>query len=325
MRNKILLVRTIGPKDRLTSKVKSIFPRTEFFQTWEECNTIISQLTEETIYIVSSDSLPSKAWAQQMETLLKKFPIVTGDLKFTTKNADERVYAQIFSGRTKKAVEALGYALPWATLENLCTTKSTWQEVGPFSSVAGWCTERDWSWRAILQGKKIGYCKQPLAMERALENASATNKTQEFFDRGADDAWLQRTYQFLSGDSHWTLPLAMGIEGFERLWQKGNALRAKWAFAYGSGMQWGYSQPLRSCPLKREAKLVVDWKRGKGIDVFVPGKGLTSLEGKVAKFYELSRAEKDLTKLEKEFQKLFRVPGNVAKEEVSLFLSSLST
>lgn len=324
MRNKILLVRNIGQKDRLAKKAKSIFPRTEFFQTWDECNAIISQLTNESIYIVSSDSLPSKAWAQQMESLLKNFAIVTGDLKFTTKNANERVYAQIFSGRSKKAVEALGYALPWATFENLCTTKSTWLEVGPFSSVAGWSTEKDWSWRAILQGKKIGYCKQPLSIERSIEEESTTNKTQEFFDRGADDAWLQRTYQFLSGDSHWTLPLAMGIEGFERLWQKGNALRAKWAFAYGSGMQWAYSQPVRSCPLKREARVVVDWKRGKGIDVFVPGKGLTSLEGKVAKFYELTKTENHRLQLEKEFQKLFRVPEDVAKEEVSLFLSSLS-
>lgn len=317
-------MRNIGQKDAFYKKAKSVFPRMEFFQNWEECNSILSSLKNETLFFVSSHSVPTKAWARGMESALKKCSIATGDIAFSGKNPEARTYAEIFQGRSKKAVEAEGYALPWATLENLCTTKSVWQEVGNFSSSAGWSTDKDWSWRALLKGKTLGYCKQPLSMNRPFEAEASAKLVQEFFDRGADDAWLQRTYQFLSGDTGWTLPLSMGIEGFERLWQKGNAVRAKWAFAYGSGMQWGYTESLRPCPLKREAKQVVHWKRGKFLDVFVPGKGLTSLDGKVAKFYELTLTERNEEKLQLAFQKLFRVSKEVAEEEVSLFLSGLS-
>ncbi len=318
MKSKILLVRNLGNSDRFLKLAKPLFPEIHFFDSWEQVNSILRGSQAEAIFFATSDAKPTKAWCNQMLKQLQKVDLVCGDQTFTGKSREQKTYAKIFQSRSKKSTQGLGYALPWGSLENLATTRKTWLAVGELSAVAEWAAEKDWCWRAILQGKILGYCPTPLSVDREI----APTKLQEFFDRGASDSWLQRTYQFLNGDWELMLPLSMGVEGFERLWQKGDALRARWAFAYGSGMQWGYSQSLRPCPLPRAANQTVYWSSNKAVEVFVPKLGLTRLEGKAAQFFLLSREETNEAKLLRAFQKIFRVSATEAKEEMPQFLAN---
>jgi hypothetical protein len=321
MKSKILLVRNLGNTARFLKLAKPLFDEIHFFDSWEQANSLLRSNKaepEEALVFTTSDARPTKAWRDQMLKLLQKTDFVSGDLSFMGQKPEQKTYAKIFQARSKKSTQGQGYALPWGTLENFATTRKVWQAVGELSPVSEWAAEKDWSWRAILLGHKLGYCSTPLKVDREV---SAT-KLQEFFDRGSSDSWLQRTYQFLNGDLELVLPLSMGVEGFERLWQKGDALRARWAFAYGSGMQWGYTQSLRSCPLPRAAKQTVFWQSNKAIEVFVPNHGITRLAGQAAQFFLLSRQEKNEAKLLLAFQKIFRLSATEAKEEMPQFLAN---
>jgi hypothetical protein len=290
-----------------------------FYSGLEQLDKIIQGSNAEHLLFLSSFATPTLPWMKSMKKQLQSSAVVGGDLVFATKTPLEKTYAKLFSDRSKKSIQAVGFALPWASFQNLGMQRKVWLEVGPLSQVADYAAEKDWCWRAVLLGHKIHYNPTKIKANRSLSELQVAS---EFFDRGQSEAWLKRTYNFLSGEPHFVIPLSAGLEGFQLLWQKGDSQLANLAFCYGSGVQWGYTQPLKSCPLKREQKKTISWVSGRNeVTIFVPGKGLATMKGNMQKIFQLWESGIPQEKLQKEFQKLF----SVNKEEAKAELLELST
>jgi hypothetical protein len=321
-KNTILLIEksksSLAKKDESLNRLEKELD-IQFYSGIEQLEKIIQGSNAELLLFLSPYATPTLPWVKSMKKQLQSSALVGGDLVFAAKTPVEKTYAKLFSHRSKKSIQAVGFALPWASFQNLGIHRKVWIEVGPLSRAADFAAEKDWCWRAVLQGYKIQYNPIKLKAKRSLSELQGAS---EFFERGQSEAWLKRTYNFLTGEDHFVIPLSAGLEGFQMLWQKGDSHLANLAFSYGSGMQWGYSQPLKPCPLKRVKEKTISWNSGKNeTTIFVPGKGLATMKGKMQKIFQMWESGIPQEKLQKEFQKLFLV----SKEEAITEVIELST
>jgi hypothetical protein len=242
-----------------------------------------------------------------------------------------RLALKLFHGHSKRTAHAQGHALPWGPACNLGIKKVLFETVGPFSPEAAGAFDIDWCWRALLAGANLRYAPKAAVKKFRMNQREALLR--EFDAYGLGEAWLNRSYAFLS-EAQDEDPLLAGVRAFRRLRSHSEAAGVKQlqepleevAAAFGSGVRTGYERPHRPCALERALpeEAIGWWSGAKEKTIFVPGKGLTTLQGKPLQVWEAwvaGGSEEELLAL---FLKLFKATPAEASDALEDFISSLS-
>lgn len=291
-------------------------------------NRGLAEAKGEYLLFLDADALPAPNWAEVMRKSLAESDIAVGETSsFLPGRATPygKLSLALFKNHSAAAARAEGHALPWGPTCNLGVRRSVFNKVDLFSPEAGGAFDIDWCWRAVLQGARLAYIPGAKVKHRRRNEREALLRQ---FDRyGRSEAWLQRTYAFLTGGEEID-PLQASLEGYQRL--KLRAKKAKGAeevaVAFASGVRAGYSGFFRPCPLPRpRPSKAVFWNNAaKGVTVFVPGKGVTEFAGKGLKAWEAVRSGASEAELAALMTKLFRVPPKQALAEAREFRKALS-
>lgn len=300
----------------------------------EPLNRGLAEAKGKTILFLDADALPAPNWVMEMEKALAHAEIAVGETK-SQLTGRATPYGQVslalFVRHSQLAAHAEGYAFPWGPTCNLGARRSVFERVDLFSPEAGGAFDMDWCWRAVLQGAKLTYAPQAKVNHKRRNEREALLAQ---FDRyGRAEAWLQRTYGFLTGSLEEVDPLQASLDAFQRLRAraqkpKGQAqTRAleEVAVAFASGVRAGYAGFFRPCPLKRpKPSQLIHWRNAqKGVTVFVPGKGITEFAGKGLKAWEALQGGVSDQEMAKLMTKLFRVPPKHALAEAVEFRKAL--
>jgi GT2 family glycosyltransferase len=302
----------------------------------EPLNRAVAEATGELLLFLDADSQPGPGWPKAMEAALSKADLAVGKTLSALKGRPSpygRIATQLFQGHSERAAMAKGHALPWGPTCNLGVRRSWFERIGPFSPEAAGAFDIDWCWRAVLGGARITYAPQAVVKHFRRNEREALLRQ---FDRyGLGEAWLHRTYSFLLGEEEEGQdPLLAGVDAFLRLRRQSQAAKEKAlaaaleevAAAFASGVRAGFERPHRECALERPRprKAVSWWSGKKEKTIFVPGKGVTSLQGKPLQLWLAIEGGAGRGELERLFQRLFRASAEEAHHELHSFLDSLS-
>lgn len=295
----------------------------------------LTEAKGELILLLDAETIPEADWSLAMEAALEHDSIAVGltETALPPKGSPfGKVMAGLFKGRSQRSAFGQGHALPWGAACNLGVQREWFQKLGSFSPAAGSAYDMDWCWRAVLNGATIGYApKAKVTKHRPADKESVLHHFESY---GLGEAWMHRTYHFLLGDgAEGSDPLMVANGAYLRL-RRYSPLAAQAslaepleevAMAFASGMRLGYDRPLTACPLKRTLpKQAIGWFTGKkALTIFVPGKGVTTLEGKPAELFLAWRGGAGQEELEELFRKLFKASTHEAQHEVEEFLAAL--
>lgn len=300
----------------------------------ESLNRAVAEAKGENLLLLSPSAIPSAGWMKEMESALSEADLVVGETASALNGKATpygRLAMKLFHGHSKRTAHAQGHALPWGPACNLGLRKSLFETVGPFSPEAAGAFDIDWCWRAVLSGASLRYGSKAQVKRFRSNNREAILR--EFDGYGLGEAWLSRTYAFLD-EAKEQDPLLAGVQAFNRLRFHSEAARVKQlqeplaevAAAFGSAVRSGYERPHRPCAYARglPAEAIGWWSGNKEKTIFVPGKGLTTLQGKPLQVWEAwvaGASEEELLSL---FQKLFKAKPAEASDALEDFISSLS-
>jgi glycosyltransferase involved in cell wall biosynthesis len=300
----------------------------------ESLNRAVAQAEGELLLFLSPSSVPSASWLKEMEEAAEEADLVVGETSSALLGKATpygRLALKLFQGHSKRTAHAQGHALPWGPACNLGIQKSLFETIGPFSPEAAGAFDIDWCWRALLAGASLRYA--PKAAVKRFRANQREALLREFDAYGLGEAWLNRSYAFLS-EAQEEDPLLAGVQAFKRLRFHSEAAGVKQlqepleevAAAFGSGVRTGYERPHRPCAMERALpeEAIGWWSGSKEKTIFVPGKGLTTLQGKPLQVWEAwagGGSEEELLKL---FQKLFKATPEEASDALEDFISSLS-
>jgi glycosyltransferase involved in cell wall biosynthesis len=311
----------------------------------EPLNKGLAESTGEYLLFLDADALPEPAWALAMHKALESSDLVVGATATLAPKAKPSVYgrlaASLFEGHSERTAHARGHALPWGPTCNLGIRRALLEKVGPFSPEATSAFDIDWCWRGMLKGARIAYEKTAkVSHSRRQERGDLLNQFERY---GLGEAWLHRTYSFLLDDGDkMPDPLLSAVDAFSRLRHfstigKSAVGTAKWkpnslasaldevATAFASGVRVGYERPHRECPLERSApKSAIHWPDGpKSVNLFVPGKGITTLGSKQFQLWQaIANGESDSI-LVNLTQKLFKSTEKEARHLLQDFRRNL--
>jgi GT2 family glycosyltransferase len=300
----------------------------------ESLNRAVAEAKGEILLLLAPSAIPVAGWAKEMEAALGEADLVVGETASALNGKATpygRLALKLFHGHSKRTAHAQGHALPWGPACNLGIRKSLFESVGPFSPEAAGAFDIDWCWRAVLSGASLRYA--PKAAVKRFRSNSREAILREFDGYGLGEAWLNRTFSFLD-DAKEQDPLHAGVGAFNRLRFHSEASRVKQlqqpleevAAAFGSGVRSGYERPHRPCAFPRglPGEAIGWWSGPKEKTVFVPGKGLTTLQGKPLQVWESWQAGASEAELLQLFQKLFKAKPAEASDALEDFISSLS-
>ncbi|MGZ3712580.1 MAG: glycosyltransferase, partial [Bdellovibrionota bacterium] len=287
----------------------------------EPLNRALAEAKGQYLLFLDADAVPATNWMEEMLKALTEADIVVGN---TTSFLEGKptVFGQLsldlFAGHSEAAAHASGHALPWGPTCNLGVRRTLFDKVDLFSPEAGGAFDIDWCWRAVLQGARLAYA--PKAKVKHVRRNEKEALLRQFDRYGRSEAWLQKTYSFLTGaGADDADPLLASIDAYERLLGRAKKTRSKAAqhalgivaAAFASGVRAGHSGFFRPCLLKRpKPSQPVFWKnREGGITVFVSGKGVTEFAGKGLKAWEAVQKGISDTELAQLMTKLFKVPA----------------
>lgn len=301
----------------------------------EPLNRAVAEASGDLLLFLDADAAPAPGWLKAMVSASRSADLIVGETLSKLKDKPTpygRLAVKMFRSHSKRTAHAIGHALPWGPTCNLGVHRSWLKTVGPFSSEAAGAFDIDFCWRMVLAGARIGFAPKAVVYhERRNERGSLLRQ----FDRyGQGEAWLSRTYSKILGTDSPENPLLAGVEAFLRL-KYGSGLNTQAslqrvldevAAAFSAGVRTGYERPYRTCPLERKAPAIAaSWWAGKDqMNVFVPGKGLTTLSGKPLKIWLAKLEGKSHTELESLFRKLFKASEEEAEHALAEFLSELS-
>ncbi len=302
----------------------------------EPLNLGVAEASGDYLLFLDADAIPDPLWAKAMQAALEQSDFVVGQttsLPVKKPTPYGRLAAKLFSGHSERTAHAQGHALPWGPTCNLGARRALVKKTGPFSPEATSAFDIDWCWRALLQGGRISYSKA--AKVQHLRRNSRRELLEQFERYGLGEAWLHRTYSFLlSPEDQQTDPLLSAVQAFQRLRHQSEAAKVKAlhkpleevAAAFAGGVRLGYERPHRDCPLERTTPdSAIAWRNSaKSVTLFVPGKGVTSLEGKQLQLWEAIRSGMDGAGLVKLFRRLFKASEEEAKHVLHDFRSSLA-
>lgn len=300
----------------------------------ESLNRAVAGAKGGNLLFLAPSAIPATGWLKEMEAALGEADLVVGETASALSGKATpygRLALKLFRGHSKRTAHALGHALPWGPACNLGIRKSLFESVGPFSPEAAGAFDIDWCWRAILSGASLRHA--PKAVVKRFRSNSREAILREFDGYGLGEAWLHRTFSFLGGAGE-PEPLFSGVDAFRRLRFHSEAARVKAlqeplaevAAAFGSGVRSGYERPHRPCAMERglPEEAIGWWSGAKEKTVFVPGKGLTTLQGKPLQVWEAWASGADEAELLRLFQKLFKAKPEEASDALADFISSLS-
>ena len=286
----------------------------------------------ENILFLDADAIPDKNWVKKMTKALTTSDLVVGETK-SLLPPKPSVYGKLaktlFHQHSFRTAHALGHTLPWGPTCNLGARRSWFTKVGPFSSAATSAFDIDWCWRAVLAGARISFAKDALVHHWRRNDRSQL--LQQFQRYGSGEAWIRRTYAFLVEEATTNLDaLELALEAFSRLQsgtkaQKNEAL-SEVAAAFAIGVHQGFERPHCPCPLERGLPSApVSWVSGKNLrTIFVPGRGITQLSGKMAQIWDFWKAGATKVEIQKKFCSLFKMKQGEAEEMVNEFLEAFS-
>jgi len=302
----------------------------------EPLNRGVEETDGELLLFLDADAVPEVGWLSAMTKALASHDIAVGQTITRAPRKPTpygRVAAKLFDGHSERTAHARGHALPWGPTCNLGVRRSAFEKAGPFSPEATSAFDIDWCWRAVLRGARLTY-----AGAARVKHARRTERRDllaQFERYGLGEAWLHRTYAFLlAPEDQATDPLLAGVDAFRRLRHASEAAKVKSlalpleevAAAFAGGVRLGYERPHAECRLERTAPPApVSWANGpESLTVFVPGKGLAHLDGKLAELWRLLEAGASDAELAKRFGKLFRMSESDARHGAEEFRRSFS-
>ena len=245
-------------------------------------NRGLSLAKGEHLLFVDADTEPSSAWFPAMIAALENHDLVVGQtLSGKTTSKFGTIVQKIFHRHSERTSQAIGYTLPWGPTCNLGVKKTWFRKVGAFSSQAQGAFDIDWCWRALLAGAKIHYASKAKIVHHHRQDRVAILR--QFERYGRSEAWLHHQYSFLEDAAALPVsPLETAMSARSRLlasFRKPSEEALEIASAFACGVYGGFSGKLEKCSLPRRLpKKPVSWALGDKEILFVPGKGVTTLD-----------------------------------------------
>ena len=286
--------------------------------------------TDNNILILDADTVPDPQWANEMIRGLEKNDIVVGETVSALSEKTEygQLVSELFRDYSKKTSMAEGHALPWGPACNLGIKRSLIHKIGNFSSAATSAFDIDFCWRAILSGASISYVSNAKVVH--WRKTSRLDVLKQFERYGSGEAWLARTYSFLS-DGKNSDPLATALDAYQRLRYQSKVSKKltialeETSLAFAIGVHSGFTRPLQSCKHKRRLPShAIGWMNGKNIVAFVPHRGVTTLSGKAIKIWNAYKQGCDGHQLCHVFMDTYGLNHEDAEKEAEEFLQAMS-
>lgn len=303
---------------------------------WTDTNSLNSAAGKATgDYLLLLAAKPAPGWIAEMEKALGTADLVVGETDSVLPGKPTphgKLALRLFKGHSRRAAEAKGHALPWGPFYNLGLRRELFLRIGAFSTVAGGAFDIDWCWRAVLAGARLSFAPKARATrERANTRAALLT---EFDAYGQGEAWLHGAFSFLLEHGAPADSLLTAIDGYTRLRHHSQAAKAaslaipleETAAAFAAGVRLGFGGWKKQCPLPRPAPaLAISWVSGKKEQtIFVPGKGLTTLDGKALAVWTALRDERPEAELVKLVRRLFKASAEDAAHVLTDFRGALS-
>lgn len=300
----------------------------------EPLNRGLAASSSDFVLFLDADALPRPNWARRMEQALASADLAVGETVSRLPGKPSpygRLAELLFREHSARTARAHGHALPWGPACNLGVRRAWFDRVGRFAPAATSAFDIDWCWRAVLGGARIRFEKNAVVAHLRRNEREALLRQFERYGQG--EAWLHRQYSFLlDPEDRKVDPLLAAMDAYARL--KNHALASKRknlpldevAAAFAAGVRVGHERALAPCPERRGLpEKAIGWSSGKNeVTVFVPGKGVAQLKGKLVQLWEARAAgaeEEDLVRL---FEKLFRATHEEAHHEIESFLEALT-
>ncbi|MCO5141650.1 MAG: glycosyltransferase [Oligoflexia bacterium] len=292
-------------------------------------NTGVKKAKGQNLIFLDADTLPSKNLIREHETYLEKVDISVGSTNskiFDAPTNYGKLACLLFEGHSERTAKALAHALPWGPTCNLAVKHSVFHTVGIFSEAAAGAMDIDWCWRAVLQGFQIEYNEAAkITHYRRNTRSEIINQFERY---GMGEAWLLRTYQFLSDEPRLSA-LEASLDAFQRIRKHPNLSQAtdtrleieEIAVAFSSGIRAGYESAYKKCPQKRKnPKKSIGWPvKDSEWTIYVPQKGIVNLSGDQLAMWKKMSKMKSVKQLASEFRSHFHLSQSAADAEAKEF------